>query len=56
MPRPDIILLDLGLPRKDGWEVLKEIKNDEKLKIIPVIIITVSTDPETIFNAYQTPS
>ena len=53
MPRPDIILLDLGLPRKDGWEVLKEIKNDEKLKTIPVIVITVSTDPKTIFKAYQ---
>jgi CheY-like chemotaxis protein len=53
MPRPDIILLDLGLPRKDGWEVLKEIKNDKKLKTIPVIVITVSTDPKTIFKAYQ---
>ena len=53
MPCPDLILLDLGLPRKDGWEVLKEIKNDEKLKIIPVIIITVSTDPKTINNAYR---
>ena len=53
MPRPDIILLDLGLPRKDGWEVLKEIKNDEKLKTIPVIVVTASTDPKTIFKAYQ---
>ena len=53
VPRPDLILLDLGLPRKDGWEVLKEIKNDEKLKTIPVIIVTVSNDPEIINNAYR---
>ena len=52
-PRPDLILLDLGLPRKDGWEVLKEIKKDKKLKNIPVIIVTVSTDPETVFKAYH---
>jgi CheY-like chemotaxis protein len=53
MPRPDLIMLDLNLPRKDGWEVLKEVKKDEKLKAIPVIIISVSTDPETIFKAYH---
>ena len=52
-PRPDLILLDLGLPRKDGFEVLKEIKNDKKLKNIPVIIVTVSNDPEIINNAYK---
>jgi CheY-like chemotaxis protein len=53
MPSPDLILLDLGLPRKDGWEVLKEIKKDKELKILPVIIITVSTDPNTAFKAYH---
>ncbi len=53
VPRPDLILLDLGLPRKDGFEVLKEIKNDEKLKLIPVIIVTVSNDSEIINNAYR---
>ncbi len=53
VPCPDLILLDLGLPRKDGFEVLKEIKNDEKLKITPIIAITVSTDPEAIFKAYH---
>ncbi len=53
MPCPIFILLDLGLPRKDGWEVLKEIKTDKKLKLIPVIIITVSNDPKTINNAYR---
>jgi CheY-like chemotaxis protein len=52
-PRPDLILLDLGLPRKDGWEVLKEIKKEKKLKNLPVIIITVSTDPNTVFKAYH---
>jgi CheY-like chemotaxis protein len=53
VPCPDIIILDLGLPRKDGFEVLREIKNDDKLKITPVIAITVSTDPEIIFKAYN---
>lgn len=43
-PRPDLILLDLGLPKKDGREVLTEIKNDETLKEIPVVIMTASTN------------
>jgi two-component system, chemotaxis family, response regulator Rcp1 len=42
-PRPDLILLDLGLPRKDGREVLAEIKADENLKTIPVAVLTSST-------------
>ena len=47
-PQPDLILLDLGLPKKDGREVLKEIKQDEHLKSIPVVILTASTDQEDI--------
>ncbi len=47
-PHPDLILLDLGLPKKDGREVLKEIKQDEELKSIPVVILTASTDQEDI--------
>ena len=52
-PRPDIILLDLNLPRKDGREVLKEIKNDEDLKSIPVVILTTSSAREDIIKTYR---
>jgi CheY-like chemotaxis protein len=45
-PRPDLILLDLGLPKKDGREVLAEIKGDEALRDIPVVITTSSTEEE----------
>ncbi|MEF2143830.1 MAG: response regulator [Desulfovibrionaceae bacterium] len=51
-PRPDLVLLDLNLPRKDGREVLAEIKADESLKRVPVVILTVSSDEEDIFKAY----
>lgn len=47
-PHPDLILLDLSLPKKDGREVLQEIKQDEHLKSIPVVILTASTDQEDI--------
>jgi CheY-like chemotaxis protein len=50
---PDIILLDLKLPRKDGIEVLKEIKGDDSLKSIPVIVLTSSNSAEDIANAYK---
>jgi CheY-like chemotaxis protein len=43
-PRPDLILLDLGLPKKDGREVLAEIRADENLREIPVVVLTGSTD------------
>ncbi|KQC08162.1 MAG: hypothetical protein APR62_05340 [Smithella sp. SDB] len=51
--RPDLILLDLNLPKKDGREVLNEIKNDEILKTIPVVILTVSKAEEDILKAYN---
>ncbi|HXI52663.1 MAG TPA: response regulator [Candidatus Saccharimonadales bacterium] len=51
--RPDLILLDLNLPRKDGREVLSEIKNDQRLKLIPVVILTTSEAEEDIFRAYD---
>ena len=50
--RPDLILLDLNLPKKDGREVLAEIKTDERLKLIPVVILTVSKDEEDILKTY----
>jgi two-component system, chemotaxis family, response regulator Rcp1 len=52
-PRPDLILLDLNLPRKNGREVLQEIKADPRLKIIPVVILTSSQAEEDILGAYS---
>ena len=49
---PDIILLDLNLPKKDGCEVLEEIKGNENLKKIPVVVLTTSKDEEDILKAY----
>jgi chemotaxis family two-component system response regulator Rcp1 len=51
--RPDLILLDLNLPRKDGREVLAEIKRDEHLKRIPVVILTTSQSEDDILRAYN---
>jgi chemotaxis family two-component system response regulator Rcp1 len=51
--RPDLILLDLNLPKKDGKEVLKEIKEDDDLKRIPVVILTVSKNEEDILKSYN---
>lgn len=53
VPRPDLILLDLNLPKKDGREVFAEIKGDEDLKRIPVVILTLSRDEEDILKAYN---
>lgn len=52
VPRPDLILLDLNLPGKDGREVLEEIKADPSLKQIPVVILTTSHADEDIVRAY----
>ena len=51
-PRPDLILLDLNLPRKDGRQVLAEIKADEKLRVIPVVVLTTSRSEEDVLKAY----
>jgi two-component system response regulator len=53
VPRPDLILLDLNLPKKDGREVLAEIKSDENLKRIPVVILTMSQNEEDILKSYN---
>ncbi len=52
-PSPEIILLDLNLPRKDGREVLAEIKGDASLRHIPVIVLTTSQSEEDIWNSYE---
>jgi chemotaxis family two-component system response regulator Rcp1 len=52
-PRPDLILLDLNMPRKGGWEVLAEVKNDPDLRRIPVVILTTSEATEDIRSAYD---
>jgi two-component system, chemotaxis family, response regulator Rcp1 len=52
-PRPDLILLDLNLPRKDGRQVLNEIKSDESLRQIPVAILTSSRAEEDIVTSYN---
>jgi len=51
-PRPDLVLLDLNLPRKSGREVLAEIKTDPDLKIIPVVILTSSKEESDVLKAY----
>ena len=51
--RPDLMLLDLNLPRKDGREVLAEVKADEELRSIPVIVLTTSSAPPDVAFAYK---
>jgi CheY-like chemotaxis protein len=50
---PDIILLDLNLPKKDGRQVLLEVKSDERLKTIPVVVLTSSSAEEDVMKSYQ---
>lgn len=52
-PRPNLILLDLRLPKRSGMEVLGEVKRDERLRKIPVVVLTVSTDEEEMVRAYD---
>jgi CheY-like chemotaxis protein len=52
-PRPDLILLDLHMPRKGGLEVLAELKQDPDLKRIPVVVMTTSSDEKDILQAYD---
>lgn len=52
-PRPDLILLDLNLPRMDGRTVLEKVKTDEHLKRIPVVILTTSSDEQDIIRSYN---
>lgn len=52
-PTPDLILLDLNMPRKDGREVLGEIKGDQDLKRIPVVILTTSDAEQDVFDTYN---
>jgi CheY-like chemotaxis protein len=52
-PRPSLILLDLNMPKKNGLEVLQEIKNDPELRSIPVIVLTTSKAEENIYHTYN---
>ncbi len=52
-PRPGLILLDLNMPRKDGREVLKDIKQDPDLRTIPVVVLTTSKSDEDIYRSYD---
>jgi chemotaxis family two-component system response regulator Rcp1 len=52
-PRPDLVLLDLNLPKKDGREVLAEIKQDPDLRRIPVVVLTISSAEEDILKSYN---
>ena len=52
-PRPDLVILDLNLPRKDGIEVLTEIKDDESLHVIPIVILTTSAAERDVLQSYE---
>lgn len=52
-PRPDLVLLDLNLPKKDGREVLTEMKNDPELRVIPVVVLTTSAEEADVLRSYE---
>lgn len=52
-PQPDLLLLDLNMPRKDGREVLKEVREDESLRGLPIVVLTTSQAEEDIAEAYK---
>jgi CheY-like chemotaxis protein len=52
-PKPEMILLDLNLPRKDGREVLREVKKNDELKSIPIVILTTSSAKEDVIKTYS---
>lgn len=52
-PRPDLILLDLNLPDREGQEMLAELKGDPQLKRIPIVVLTTSANPDDIFRTYH---
>ncbi|MCK9923197.1 response regulator [Frankia sp. AgPm24] len=52
-PRPDLILLDLNLPRRDGRDVLREVKADERLRRIPIVVLTTSEAEEDVLSSYD---
>jgi CheY-like chemotaxis protein len=53
VPRPDLVLLDLNLPRMDGRQVLKEVKEDADLRTIPIVVLTTSEADEDILRSYE---
>lgn len=53
VPRPDLVLLDLNLPRKDGFDVLVEIRDDPELDRLPVVVLTSSEDTEDVRRSYE---
>lgn len=53
VPRPDMVLLDLNLPKVSGFEVLEEVKADPNLKVIPVVVMTSSASEEDVLRSYQ---
>ena len=52
-PPPDLVLLDLNMPKVNGYEVLGDVKNDEKLRHIPIIVLSTSSDREAMMKAYR---